>query len=715
MIPLAVNDLVKNITNEQVYRILWIDESNLITYIIDIDSPKALPKLKKIDELSKEIIDGEIIKLEPNVSQKRLFNELSNKEIEIRNKAWDLIKELVQNEPSIYITELRGKEIRKLQSKIQFSKTSLYNYLRRYWQGGKTINTLLPMYNKSGARGKQRGSSEKKRGRPRLGDTIGINITEDIKEIFRKGIRKYYLSDKKNSLVFAYKMTIRDFFASGTRYENGVKYITILDKNSIPTFDQFRYWYKQEFNIEHVKKEREGIKSFERNNRAILGSSTYETLGPGSRYQIDATIADVYLISNYNSDWIVGRPIVYYVVDVYSRMITGVYIGFEGPSWAGMMMAIANAASDKKEFCSKYGINILEEWWPSAHLPEIILGDRGELEGHSVNNLVEGLNISIENTPSYRPDWKGIVEKLFDTTQSKIKPFLPGFIQKDFGERGATDYRLEAKLTLEQYTKIIINFVLYYNKNFYAKDYTRDIGMIEENIKPTPLELWKWGIKNRAGKLRVVDNNIIKFYLMPKDKATVTPKGIKFKGMLYSCETALKESWFVKSRVNKSWKVDISYDPRNVNNIYMHTNDERIFESCALLNHQERYIDRAIEEVDDLRKRENIDFKDNEQVTLQEEINFYNSIESIIEDAVKDTNKTQTSNLSKAQKTKSIRVNRHTEKSIQRDKEAFDLTINSEERSAEIIEIEEIRENNTETKVPSIKDLFNQRREKNNK
>ncbi|MEK4387754.1 hypothetical protein MKZ25_18620 [Solibacillus sp. FSL W7-1464] len=80
MIPLAVNDLVKNITNEQVYRILWIDESNLITYIIDIDSPKALPKLKKIDELSKEIIDGEIIKLEQNVSQKRLFNELSNKE-----------------------------------------------------------------------------------------------------------------------------------------------------------------------------------------------------------------------------------------------------------------------------------------------------------------------------------------------------------------------------------------------------------------------------------------------------------------------------------------------------------------------------------------------------------------------------------------------------------------------------------------------------------
>ena len=210
------------------------------------------------------------------------------------------------------------------------------------------------------------------------------------------------------------------------------------------------------------------------------------------------------------------------------------------------------------------------------------------------------MNISIENTPSFRPDWKGIVEKLFDTTQEKIKPFLPGYIQTDFGERGATDYRLQAKLTLEQYTKIIINFVLYYNKNYYMKNYARDTGMIEDNVKPTPIELWRWGIKNRAGKLRKVDPDIIKFYLMPKDKATVTSKGIKFKGMLYSCEIAIKESWFVEARINKSWKVDISYDPRNMDNIYLHTKEESLFEVCSLLEHQERFRGKIIDEIEQL-------------------------------------------------------------------------------------------------------------------
>ena len=71
-------------------------------------------------------------------------------------------------------------------------------------------------------------------------------------------------------------------------------------------------------------------------------------MGPGSRYQIDATIGNVYLVSSFNSDYIVGKPIIYFVVDVFTHMITGMYIGFEGPSWAGMMMAIANAASDKR-------------------------------------------------------------------------------------------------------------------------------------------------------------------------------------------------------------------------------------------------------------------------------------------------------------------------------------------------------------------------------
>lgn len=709
LITLAVNELIEDMTNNKTYRLLWIDESNTNSYVIDIASQKAFPELMKIKEISKGLFEGRYAKLENDIQQ-RMSSDLTNKEREIRDKAWDMIENLVKNEPLIYIKELRGKEIQKLESEKQYTKPTLYKYLRRYWQGGKTINSLIPNYSNSGAKGRPRESGEKKRGRPRSGDTVGINVTKEMKDIFRKTIKKYYLTDKKNTLTFAYKMMIKDFYVGEVRYEKGVKYISILDENSIPTLKQFKYWYEKEFNIEQVVKKRDGLKSFERNNRAILGSSTYETLGPGSRYQIDATVGNVYLISSYNSDWIVGRPIIYFVIDVYSRLITGMYIGFEGPSWAGMMMAIANAASDKKEFCSSYGINISDEWWPSAHLPEIIIGDRGELEGYSVNSLINGLNISVENTPSFRPDWKGIVEKLFDTTQEKIKPFLPGYIQTDFGERGAKDYRLQAKLTLEQYTKIIINFVLHYNKNYYIKNYTRDVGMIEDNVKPTPIELWKWGINNRAGKLRKVDSDTIKFYLMPRDKATVTSKGIKFKGMLYSCEMAIKESWFVDARMNKSWKVDISYDPRNMDNIYLHTNEKSLFEMCSLLEHQERYKGKVIDEIEQLTMNERDDYKKNEHAILQEEVNLFDNIEMIVKESIQIANQTQSKNIPKTQRTKSIRENRNVEKVLQREQESFHLGTPERNNHEKIIEFKpsELHENTSETSL--IKELFNKRR-----
>ena len=64
-------------------------------------------------------------------------------------------------------------------------------------------------------------------------------------------------------------------------------------------------------------------KKFERDYRPVLGSSSFEVFGPGSRYQIDATIANVYLVSRYNADWVLKRPTIYYVTDVYTHLITG--------------------------------------------------------------------------------------------------------------------------------------------------------------------------------------------------------------------------------------------------------------------------------------------------------------------------------------------------------------------------------------------------------
>ncbi|MES3706518.1 hypothetical protein ABFE52_13415 [Staphylococcus ureilyticus] len=73
------------------------------------------------------------------------------------------------------------------------------------------------------------------------------------------------------------------------------------------------------------------------------------------------------------------------------------------------------------EFCKQYGIDITPEQWPTHHLPEIIIADRGEFEGYWVDNLINNLNIKIENTTAYRGDLKELLKGNFRTFNGKLK------------------------------------------------------------------------------------------------------------------------------------------------------------------------------------------------------------------------------------------------------------------------------------------------------
>ena len=123
-------------------------------------------------------------------------------------------------------------------------------------------------------------------------------------------------------------------------------------------------WYGKKHDVKEKLSTRRGEVKFALNNRPILGKSDFGIMGPGAKYQIDATIGDIYLVSRFNRNEIIGRPVIYFIIDTFSRMIAGMYVGLEGPSWAGAMMALANAAADKVKYCAEYGVSIADEEWP---------------------------------------------------------------------------------------------------------------------------------------------------------------------------------------------------------------------------------------------------------------------------------------------------------------------------------------------------------------
>src|SRR5699024_10553799 len=164
---------------------------------------------------------------------------------------------------------------------------------------------------------------------------------------------------KKNnySLKDVYNFMLRDFYSD--RYkENGELKYRIWDATRTPSYHQFYYWFKK---LEDPKKDiqfRKSTKEYELKHRPILGNSKSETNGPGTRFQIDATIADIYLASSLDVNKVIGRPVMYAVLDVYSRIIRGVDVGLEGLSGIGALMSLDSMVADEVDLCKKSVIAI---------------------------------------------------------------------------------------------------------------------------------------------------------------------------------------------------------------------------------------------------------------------------------------------------------------------------------------------------------------------
>ena len=675
---LLVNDIIEY-NNGSIYRIIWIDDMRKILYAIKVNDKKTLTVQLTYENIVLDLNDGiaNKLKFDPYYVY-RDEKELSKIEIEGRDKAWNAIKNIIdtKNYPDIFNARKRGKLIDEAIKETSLSKPTIYNYIRRYWIGGQTKNSLIPKYRNSGGVGVEKNLNGVKMGRPRINKEIlgeGINITEEIKQIFKKVIKKYYHSKKGYNLTQVYIKMLEEYFSVETIGNNGKRILELKPLDQIPTFGQFKYWHYKKRNIKEEIIARKGLKEYEMNYRDISDNSMKGILGPGSLYQIDATIADIYLVSRYDRSKIIGRPTIYFVIDTYSRMITGVYVGYESPSWIGAMMALSNAASDKVKYCRDYEIYIERDEWDIEGIPEAIIGDRGELEGTSAESLINSLGIDIQNTPPYRPDWKGIVERRFNIIQSNFKSFTPGYVKKNFKTRGGEDYRLDAILDIYQFTQIIIKCILNHN-NRCITGYDLDYKAIVDCIEPTPKDIWKWGLENKIGTLRFIPEDIIKLNLMPVDNARVTHEGIRFKNILYTCETAKNENWFVTAKNKGSWSIQVSYDPRNMNYIYIKNDKGRTFETCTIKNSHKKYFNKSLAEIDEIREAQKILEAKSEYNKLNSSINLFKDIDDLVDAAEKETNKFKNKNESKSKRIKNIRTNRKEEKEIMRKEESFILS-----------------------------------------
>lgn len=331
---ISINTVYQFTEDNQRIRIIQVDHENDLCVYVYIEGILSIPIIERLSVIEKEYDNNHLVEvLDPHFKIKS-EGDLSETEIRKRDDAWEIIEkywESRQNE--ILSKRTRMQVLHEIANRERIPLITVRRIFSRFWQRGMSKNALLPDYAKSGGKGKEKNVKEKM-GRRRsysVDDSEGVIITDVIKKQFQVATNKYYRTGQKKPLRQVYRLMLADFY-SITVLENSEIEKIIRSSDSIPSFQQFYYWYKKNENTAIDIKSRDGKKEFELKHRPLLGSSTIEAPGPGFRFQIDATTADIYIVSELDRSQIIGRPTVYIIIDVFSRIITGVYVGLESPS-----------------------------------------------------------------------------------------------------------------------------------------------------------------------------------------------------------------------------------------------------------------------------------------------------------------------------------------------------------------------------------------------
>lgn len=286
---------------------------------------------------------------------------------------------------------------------------------------------------------------------------------------------------------------------------------------------------------------------FTRNARGLSGHAWEGIAGPGHRYAIDSTIGDIYLRSGINRAWVVGRPIVYLIVDVWSTAVVGFHVCLNGPSWETAKVALFSTVADPELIGELWGYEARISLFPCPTLPYELMSDRGEYLSIAARNTSKELGYDATFNPAYRPDLKGLVEVLNRIAKDKQYFFLPGAIdarRKELELR--TDYK-ESAYTLREYAQYLHKIFTHYNLTA-NRNHRLTSEMIAMGVGPTPAGLWRFGHEVGCGYLKSTTFSRLVTNLLPLRESVIRKKGIYLGQLEYDFIESNNRNWTANAR-----------------------------------------------------------------------------------------------------------------------------------------------------------------------
>lgn len=265
------------------------------------------------------------------------------------------------------------------------------------------------------------------------------------------------------------------------------------------SYSQFRHHLPKRILANKQALSRENLRAVNaRSFRAFVGSAAHRIPTPAHRLIIDSTIADAYLVCNWDRSRLLGRPTVYIVICGSTSTVVGLHVTMHPPSATQGKIAIYRALSNKATWLSGFGLEAYTDLFPQSPIPVEIVWDRGELHSQDGRDVAEALCVDVGVPGPYMPEWKGIVERFFKLLNDAIIHWVPGTTRGRQRERGDHDVRLDAVLTMHEFTRLLINSILIWNLRGKSSTMVRPEALADE-ATPGPVGNWSWGLQHLHG------------------------------------------------------------------------------------------------------------------------------------------------------------------------------------------------------------------------
>ena len=562
--------------NGNIIRVLASDNNVLIVDCLKRTMPQwipteALQDWVPCDETSLPLPESPICNTE----------ELTPEQRKVMHERYTLIAPIL---PFIYNEAERSSMVSRMAELNQISKQTIRKYLCLYLTY-QQMEVLAPPLQY-----KQR------------------ELTSDEKT-FRWALNKFFYTQRKHSLPTAYNLMLKE------KYTDAAGQLL----PDYPPFHRFKYFYQKTRKTQTALISREGKTAYQRDCRPLLG--TVQDFAPAvGTAMLDSTVLDIYLVNN--TGQLVGRPILTLAVDAFSSLVCGYHLSWEGGIYS-LQQLMHNVAADKVELCAKHGITITpEQWSVGSILPGVIVTDKGkEYIGSTFEQLTE-LGARMINLPPFRPELKSIVEHSFCMIQGYFKPYLKGkgVVEPDFQERGGHDYRKDASLTMDDFEKILLKCILYFNNNRLIGEQVLTREMIIDGVQPTANSMWQWSCAQAGANLIPVDAEQLRLTLLPRVEGYFTRRGLVVHKQRYRhCEGKYTERYL------NGGKVTVAYNPDDISCVYLVENG--LYTKFELI--LKVYDHLSLEEVFELQSQQQAVKKNAQPQKDQALIDLVSSIETI--------------------------------------------------------------------------------------